>query len=216
MSNALTTLRTFGLRRRPRSMRTNKRRSAFTLIEALIGLSIMVFAGAVVLMATETSIRSTSDATDRAIATGMARQLMDEILSQPFVANGRSAYRIPLGPVVAAGQNGARDHFSDSGDYCEYESSGPVDMWGVGIGQGDEAGGQRHPNFQLPAGYFDDWHQVVDVYYVSSADPQIRLAAAQASPLRAVEVRILISSDNGGTIELAHVRRVIAHITGAE
>ncbi len=191
-------------------------RSGFTLVEALVGLSIMVFAGAVVLLATETTIQATSDAADQAVAAGLAKQLMDEILSHPFVATGRSAYSIPIGPVAAPALNDGRNHFLDTGDYCKYKSASPVDMWGIGMGQGNEAGGTRHPNLQISSDYFRGWWQLVDVYYVSSDDPSERLSGAQVSPLRAVEVSILRASDNGGTIELANARRVIGHITGAE
>jgi hypothetical protein len=65
---------------------------------------------------------------------------------------------------------------------------------------------------QLPAGFFQNWREEVEVYYVSEADPSRRLSNGQTSNLRAVDVRIYHDAPQGGSRELARIRRVYAYV----
>src|SRR5688572_11889733 len=74
--------------RRPiaaRRRRLSRPRRAFSLIEALIALSITAMAGAVLLLSVDSSLQSTGDAVERTIADGVAQRLLDEILTRRFV-----------------------------------------------------------------------------------------------------------------------------------
>jgi len=57
------------------------RRSAFTLIEAMIALSITSLR-AVLLLSVQSSLDTTIEAVDRTIADGVAQQTMDEVLTK--------------------------------------------------------------------------------------------------------------------------------------
>ena len=71
---------------------------------------------------------------------------------------------------------------------------------------------ERHPEFQAPADFFDDWRQEIDVYYVDESDLTTRLPWSQTSDYRAVEVRIFKDLPEGGSRELARLRRVVAYV----
>jgi type II secretory pathway pseudopilin PulG len=194
------------LRRRPSC------RPAFTLVEALVSTTIMALAAAVLLLGVQTSLDTTSDALDQTIANGMARQLVDEVMGQSYMIPGGSPYDYPLGPSSweAAGQG--RERFNDSDDYNGYAARPAKDIWGVEMGQGDGVGGLRHANFRLRSGYFADWRQAIQVYYVSDADPSQRLAAGQTSNSRAVDVAITRRLSDGSEFPLANLRRVYSYV----
>src|SRR6187397_902006 len=56
------------------------RRRGFSIVEAIVALSITALAGAVLLLAVESTVQSTTDSVQRTIADGMAQQLLDEAL----------------------------------------------------------------------------------------------------------------------------------------
>ena len=59
-------------------------RRAFTLVEAMLALSLTAIAGAALLLAAASSLDTTSHALEQTIALGMAEQLMDEVVGAPF------------------------------------------------------------------------------------------------------------------------------------
>jgi len=77
------------------------RRSAFTLIEAMIALSITSLAGAVLLLSVQSSLDTTIEAVDRTIADGVAQQTMDEVLTKRWVGAGDSPLTTILGPLTS-------------------------------------------------------------------------------------------------------------------
>jgi len=155
--------------------------AAFTLVEALVALTITAIAASALLLGISSSLQTTGEAMEGAIALGMAQQLLDEI-----VGTGS-------GPATVLGAVGSRASFIAVDDYDGYQSQPPTDRWGIPLGYGDGEGGKRHPNFQVPPGSFDHWQQRVDV------DPADNL----------VTVRILYVDPDRGPRELARLQRVI-------
>ena len=196
---------------------TNRRRSgaaaAFTLVEALVAISITAIASSVLLLGIGSSFQSTTDAQEQTIATGIAQQLMDEVLGGRYIELGGSPYDPVLAPGGAEAGAGTRELFDDIADYNDWRSQPPEDLWGISLGAGDEEGAQRHPNFQIPAGYFDRWREEIDVYYVDETDLLSRLPPGQTSDYRVVEVRIIHEDPHRGTRELAKIRRVVAYVS---
>ena len=160
--------------------------AAFTLVEALVAITITAIAASALLLGISSSLQTTSEAMEGAIALGMAKQLLDEIVGTDCCSGG------------AAATVGSRASFDSIADYDGFESSPPKDCWGVELGYDDGEGGRRHPNFQAPPGFFDHWQQRVDVRRVDDTN--------------VVEVRIMHVDPDRGTRELARLQRVIPDV----
>ena len=182
-------------------------RAAFTLIEAMMAMTVTVVAGSAVLLGIATSIQTTDDSLARTQAAGMAQLLMDEIAGQLYCDDPAQPYQYPLG---AMGQ--ARDQYNDIDDYEGLVMQPPTDPFGILLGTEDRNGGQRDPNFRVDSNYFADWDQAVSVYYVDPADPSQALPAGQTSDYRAVDVTIHRHSASQGTRPLANLRRVFSYV----
>lgn len=188
------------------------RRNAFTLVEALVAITIAAMAASVLLMGTTTSLQSTHEAEDQTMAQGMAQQLMDEIMGCRYLPDGGSAYANPIQPDASEKSGTSRQQFDDIGDFNGYRCQPPCDAWGKPLGTEDGAGGLRQENFRASVGTFSTWRQEVDVYYVGASDPATRTTGSQTSDYRAVEVRIMALDSDGQARELAKLRRVVVYV----
>ena len=173
-------------------------RSGFTLVEALISISLAALAGSVLLVGINASVKVTDDGMNETIALGMAEQLLDEVLGNLW---GGIATSPP------------RTNFDQIDDFANYQSTPPVDAWGVALGKDNGQGGQRHAGFQATSGLLDRLQQQVLVYPVDPANPSVQLLAGTPSECRGVEVRIIYNDPRSGARELVRLRRVIAHVT---
>jgi type II secretory pathway pseudopilin PulG len=186
-------------------------RRAFTLIEAVVALTILALAGSVLLLAAQSSLQTTDEAVRRTIAEGLADQLLDEIVTKRYMEPGDSPTDAVLG-TESYETSAGRSQFDDSDDYHQFVSLPAKDAYGQELGTGDDAGGLRHPNFRVPDGFFDNFRQRVQVYYVDPADPSQPLADGQTSYYRAVEVAVDYVAPDGSERELAVRRRAYAYI----
>lgn len=184
----------------------------FTLTEALVAISLVAMAGAALLLSTQGALSTSEEALDETIAQGVAEQLVDEVLGAAYCAAGANPRDTYLGPNAWETQGRGRERYSDIDDFHGFRAAPPEDRWGSPLGRGNGAGGARHANFALRSGYFSRWRQEIDVYYVSEANPSVRLGPGQTSYVRAVEVRILRDDGQGRRRPLATVRRVIAYV----
>jgi type II secretory pathway pseudopilin PulG len=188
-------------------------RRGFSLVEAMMGVTVLAMAGAVLLLGVETSLRTTIDAEDQTIAAGLAQQLADEALGQRYMESlAVGPLQVPLSPNAYELGGAGRERFNDIDDYHGFRAQPPKDRFGMELGRGDSSGSSRNTNFQLPAGKFSRWRQEVDVYYVSPTDPTVKLTGTQTSYYRCVEVRILREESAGVFETLATVKRVIAYV----
>jgi prepilin-type N-terminal cleavage/methylation domain-containing protein len=195
-----------------RPVRSSGRRRGFSLIEALVSMTLISLAGAVLLLGIESSLQSTVDAVEQTQAAGIARQLVDEVLGKRYMAQGVTPYQTALTANSWELQSAGRERYDDTDDFHRYSAQPVEDTWGIELGSGDWYGNQRAPGFQVPAGTFGDWREEVEVYYVDQADPSQRLPSSRTSNLRAVEVAIFRDAPQGGTRELVRIRRVYAYI----
>lgn len=176
----------------------------------MVALAITSLAGSVLLLAVETSLETTTDAVDRMVAEGLADQLINEISSKRFMATGLTAKSASWGPSGSEAAGNGRERFDDTDDYHGYSASPPQGVWGETLGTGNDVGGQRHANFRLPDGFFNNWRQRVSVYFVDPNNPSKRLTSG-TSEFRAAEVAIEYVTANGTTKTLAIRRRVYAY-----
>jgi type II secretory pathway pseudopilin PulG len=198
----------------PRSVSHYRRpRRAFSLIEAMIGVTVLAMAGAVLLLGVEATLHTTIDAEDETIAAGLAQQLADEVLGQKYmesVATGPLQNPMSANSYELAGSG--RERYNDTDDYHGFRSQPPKDVYGVEIGRGNGSNATRAVNFQLPSGKFARWRQEIDVYYVSASDPSVRLTGSSTSYYRCVEVRITRQESTNVYRTLASIKRVYAYV----
>lgn len=185
-------------------------RHAFSLIEALVALSITSMAGAVLLLGVQSSLDATIESVERTIADGVAQQTMDEILTKRYVGAGESPLGT-LGPLVAdlLGSGGTAQ-FDDADDFAGYVAHPLKGSYGETLGTGDDNGNLRLDNFRVRSDFFQNWQVRVDVYYV---DPTVNTQTSNtATNFRAVEVNVELVKPNGAVFPLANRKRVIAYI----
>lgn len=192
--------------------RRRLRRDGFSLAESLLAITLTSIAGSGILLGLAGSAQTTRNVMDRAMATGMAAQLIDEVVGGRYAAPGVGAYQVGLGPNTWEKQGAGRERYDDVDDFEGVVAQPAKDEYGIMLGLGNDAGGQRHPNFRLPSSYFSGWRQEVNVYYVSEANPSVRLTGSSTSNLRAVEVRIYRDDGTQGRELLDTVRRVVAYV----
>ena len=196
--------------------RSSKPRNGFTLIEALVSLTILVLAGSVMLLAIETTVLSGDDALEQTIADGMARQIIDEVMGTRYAASSAYVYQYPLGPSSWEASGNGRERFNDTDDFHNFSAKPAEDLWGQPLGEGDDEGGLRYSNFRVPSGYFDKWKQRIEVYYVDDEDLSLRLTGSNTSNHRAVEVTILRQQPDNSLREITRSRRVYAYVPAPE
>lgn len=193
---------------RPRTLH----KSAFTLIEALIAISIMAIAGGAIMLALTSATQTTRMSTESAIATGIAERLVDEVVGQRYAAQGAGPYQTTLvaNSWELAGQG--RERYDDTDDYNGFIAQPVEGVGGLELGQGDENGNLRPANFRAPTGYFSSWREEIEVYYVDATNHSVRLPSGSTSDFRCVEVRIVRDNPDGSDTELANLRRVYAYV----
>jgi len=192
-----------GLRPRP---------GGFTLVEALAAITVTAIAGSVLLLGFSSAANATQDAVQETIAQGIADQLADEVVGGRYMAVGTTPYQVSLGPSAWERSAGTRERFDDVDDFHGITAQPPEDPWGVALGIDDQSGGERHPAFRIAEGYLDRWREEIRVYYVDPTDLTTPLRPGLVSDYRAVEVAVFRDRPDGGSRELARVRRVVAYV----
>jgi type II secretory pathway pseudopilin PulG len=192
--------------------RYSQRRAAFTLVEAMLAISMAAIAGSVLLLGITSSLQTTDEAISQTIANGMATQLLDEAIGLRYHAIGSGGYDTTLGPSIYELSGAGRELFNDIDDHNGFQAQPPQAPLGIELGQDDGRGNLRHENFRVSSGRFDNWRREIEVYYVDESDLTTRLPDGRTSAYRAVEVRIIDDNPQRGSRELAKMRRVIAYV----
>ena len=196
--------------RTPSSESSRRPRAAFSLIEALIALSITSIAGAVLLLSVQSALDTTIEAVDKTIADGIAQQTMDEILTKRFVGAAENPLTATLGALSNELQNLGTSLFDDADDYAGYVAQPLKGFFGETLGTGDDSGGLRLQNFRVRSDYFQNWRVRVDVYYVNPDNHLQR--STSATNFRMIDVNVELVRSNGTVLPLSNRRRVIAYV----
>lgn len=187
-------------------------RAGFSLVEALVSITIMSIVGGAIMLAMGSAADTTNFAVESTIAAGIARQVVDEVVGTRYAAAGAGPYQTTL---IASGwerDGNGRERFDDTDDYHNFAAQPVEGIYGYELGRGDDDGGLRPVNFGLPAGFFSAWRQEIEVYYVDADDHSVRLSGSNTSDFRAVEVVIWRDNPDATRRELARVRRVYAYV----
>ena len=193
-------------------MRFRRSSSGFTLIEAALAIALTALAGSAVLLGINTSLDATSEVVNQTIATGMAQQLIDEVVGMVYGAPWSGAYQTPLGPNSWETAGVGRERFNDIDDFTGVTTQPPKDLYGIAMGTENGQGGTRPASFQATANYFSRWRQKVEVYYVNATDFSQRLSGNNTSDYRCVDVKIQYNDPVRGWLTLAHERRVVTFL----
>jgi hypothetical protein len=186
-------------------------RRGFSLVEAIIALSITAMAGAVLLLAVESTLNTTTDSVQGTIADGLAQQILDEIVTKRFVAIGGDPLTGTFGPSSGEASGAGRSEYNDTDDFHNFVALPAEGRYGEPLGAGNDEGSQRLASMRVPSGFFDRWRQRVEVYFVDPTDHRIRLTSG-SSYFRAIEVNIELVEDDGTVVPLATRKRVIAYV----
>jgi prepilin-type N-terminal cleavage/methylation domain-containing protein len=185
-----------------------RQRRGFSLVESLVAISVLGLAASVLLLAAQGSLQTSEDAVDRTIAAGVAQQIMDEILNKHFMIPGGDPLNGGFTPSSYELAGNGRERYNDTDDFDNFSAKPAEGIWGEALGTGNDAGGQRHANFKVPTGFFTNWRQRVDVYFVSASDPSQKLTSG-SSYFRCIEVNIERVERDGSVQPLAKLKRVI-------
>jgi len=194
---------------RRRICRRFARRTGVTQVEALVATTLTMMIGSAVMLSLTAAITSADYGQQRAIAQGIAEQLLDEIAGCRYHAPGSGPLAWPLG--TEAGDGSTRASRDDLDDFAGYTAA-VVDPYGQSLGHDQGNGALRPAAFHCPDHWLQGWRVAVDVYYVAESNPQVRLNAGQTSHLKAVEVRVVANRQDGTTQTLAQARRVFAYV----
>lgn len=188
-------------------------RAAFSLVEAVVALSITTIAASAVLLGITRSIDTMQTTVSRTIAEGLVNQLLDELSAARYHEPLSDPMSTALGPEGTEATGSGRRLFDDLDDYHGFRSKPPRDVWGIPLGSQDDAGGLRGYEYRAASDWLDDWEQEVQVYYVNEQQPGQRLPDGQTSRMRAAVVRIYSNPGNGAPRRLlAEGLRVFSHV----
>jgi type II secretory pathway pseudopilin PulG len=186
--------------------------AGFTLMEAVIATSITAIAGSALLLGVSTGMQTSNDVLNQTIANGVAQQLVDEAAGRIYCAVGADPQDTFLGPnSTEAGGNG-RERYNDIDDYNGFTAKPIEDEYGYMLGTDDGQGGQRHVNFRVYSGFFNNWRESIEVYYVNNSNLSQRLPTGQTSNYRALEAHVYYDDPVNGTREIGNARRVFAYV----
>ncbi len=187
-------------------------RRGFSLIEAMVAISIMAIAGSALLWGVSGAIQTTDDNLQQTLAIGMAQQLMDEIVGNRYHAIGGDGYEYPMSASSWEKSGLGRERYNDIDDFNGLRTSPPVEVYGTAVGKGDDTGEFRHPNFRVVHDYFKNWRQEVDVFYANPDNLSQNLSGGTTSDYRAIEVRIVREDPGLAPRVLAKLRQVVAYV----
>jgi len=191
-------------------MRSRATHAAFSLIEALIALSITSLAGAVLLLSVQSSLDTTMDAVERTIADGIAQQTLDEILTKRYSGEGDSPLANVLGPLTSELLALGTSLFDDTDDYAGFVMQPLKGTYGELLGTGDDNGNLRLANFRVRSDFFSNWRVRTLIYYVGADDHTV--TSATPTNFRAIEIHVERVETDGKVISLATRKRVVTYI----
>lgn len=192
-------------------------RRGFTLVEAMAAIVTVAIIGAALLLAVEGTITATSQALDRMIAEGIAKQYLDEAFGLPYV----SPTLTTVDPnAVLSGQLGGSDgperiHWDAMDDFAGPPDADPQTMYvdappHNSAGENWGSGANRPASLAVRSDYFDQWRVETNVNYVNPDN----LAQIQSAPsyYRLFEVRVFLQQPDGALALLAHLKRIHSHV----
>ncbi len=203
-------------------------RRGFSMVEALVAVSVTTIAGAALLTSIGAAVRSSTDATHAAVARGLAEQLMDEIAASRFPDSTTTTLssaitRTPLSATYLWGSRMTREAFDDIDDYDGWTRRPPVDRQGHRIGTEGALiqGGRRKWHYprlfhMRPDGRFlQSFTREVQVERIRPDTGSDWTVVSRATDYRRVTVRVKYTDAESHTTTLAEISRIFSYVPAA-
>ncbi len=183
----------------------NPTRNGFSMVEAVIAVSITTLAGGALLASLGGAVHSSTDAMQASVARGLAEQLIDEIASTRFPPETNST---PSG----AGRSG----FDDIDDFASWSSSPPVDRQGTSLGADglDDSGlpAARPTGLQPDLSFMARFTRAVVVERVDPDTGSGWNVVSQHTNFRRVTVSVTYTDAQSHTKTLAELTRIFSYV----
>lgn len=181
------------------------RRSGFSMVEALIAVTITTIGGAALLTSIGAAVHTSTDAAHRAVARGLAAQLIDEIAARRFPASTNL--------LLAAT---SRISFDDIDDYDGWSARPPQDREGLSIGiDGGTVSGVAVPRpdaLRADVDLIGQFTRRVDVERIQPDAGSGWTVVSKHTNFRRVRVRVDYTDAQSNTATLAEISRVFTYV----
>ena len=184
---------------------SRRRRSGFSMVEALIAVTITTIGGAALLTSIGAAVHTSTDAAHRAVARGLAEQMIDEIAAQRFPAS--------TNPMLAVT---SRISFDDIDDYDGWSARPPQVREGLAVGnEGGIVFGVTQPRLEAmraDADLIGLFTRRVDVERIRPDGGSGWTVVSQHTNFRRVTVRVDYTDAQSNTATLAEISRVFTYV----
>lgn len=189
-------------------------RFGFSLMEAVVAMSIVAFASSVLLLGVEATMESVEEQEEITIADGMARQMLDEIQGQSWVdpALRSHPYQTSLSASPDELVGPGRSRFDDTDDYNNYISTPPVNIEGKALAATDSTGDTLPEAFRPRSNFLSNWRLTVEVAYLNENDHSVQMADYQPTNYRVLVCRVYRRNRDNTWREIVSRERVISYI----
>ncbi len=196
--------------------RASKRhaRRAFSMVEALIAVTITAIAGGALLTSIGSAVQTSSESTHTLVAQGLAEQLMDEIAATRFPED------VPVTTKTGITESAlTRDEFENIDEYSGWKQSPPTARDGSIVGtEGFQLWNQQIPRLtmmRLNPKYINPFSRLVDVERVEPDSGSGWTVVTRHTNHRRVTVRVNYLSPNGTSATLSKVTRIFSYVPAA-
>lgn len=188
--------------------------SGFSLVEAVVAMSIVAISSSVLLLGVEATLDSVEQQEEITIADGMARQILDEIQGQSWVDPSlrSNPYQTSLSASPAELAGPGRSLYDDTDDYNNYTASPPVHINGKTLCASDTSGDTLPDAFRPRTDLLNYWKRTVEVAYLSETDHSVQMQDYQPTNYRVLICRIYRKNLDGTWREVVERQRVISYI----
>lgn len=186
----------------------------FSLMEAVVAMTIVAIAGSVLLLGVEATLESVVEQEEVIVADGIARQMLDEIQGQNWVdpALRGSPYQNSLSASADELAAPGRSKFDDTDDYNNYVATPPVNIAGAMLSSTDSSGDVLPDAFRPSSSKLTNWRCEVEVAYVSETDHATQLADNNPTNYRVIICRVYRQNLDDTWREVVQRERIISYI----
>lgn len=189
-------------------------RFGFSLMEAVVAMSIVAFASSVLLLGVEATLESVEEQQEITIADGIARQMLDEIQGQSWVdpALRDHPYQTSLSASPDELLGPGRSQFDDTDDYNDYTATPPVHIDGKALAATDSTGDTLPEAFRPRSDFLTNWRLTVEVAYLNESNHSVQVADYTPTSYRVLICHVYRRNRDNAWREVVVRERVISYI----
>lgn len=193
---------------------SSRSRYGFSLMEAVVAMSIVAFASSVLLLGVEATLESVEEQEEITIADGLARQLLDEIQGQSWVDPVLRSfpYQTSLSASPDELLGPGRSKFDDTDDYNNYSATPPEHIDGKALAATDSTGDTLPESFRVRSSFLSKWRLTAEVAYLNESDHSVQMADYQPTNYRVLICRVYRQNRDNTWRQVVSRERVISYI----